>query len=139
MGMSAFTRNGSILRLTVMLCVALSVVLSNQGYIALMDRAQHAIHQEHAPNPLAGAIENCEHGHDHHGHHHHCDGDGTVNDDALAHRHLDSSVVYIVSAAPEIGVHRQASFVSVTVPEELDRLYAYRLERPPKVFLANYA
>jgi len=122
-----------------MLCVALSVVLSNQGYIALMDRAQHAIHQEHAPNPLAGAVQHCDHGHDHHGHHHHCDSEGQASDDAITHRHLDSSVVYIVAAAPEISVSRWASYVSVTVPQELDRLYAYRLERPPKIFVASHA
>lgn len=139
MGMSIFSQHSSVLRLTVMLCVALSVVLSNQSYVTLMDRTQHALHQEHAPNPLAGAVQHCEHAHDHHGHHRHCDSEDQAADDALAHRHLDSSVVYIVSAAPEIGAPRQASFVSVTVPQELDRLYPYRLERPPKIFVASYA
>ena len=122
-----------------MLCVGLSFVLSNQGYIALMDRTQHALHQEHVPNPLAGRIENCEHAHDGNNMHHHCDSEDHAIDSAVTHQHLDSSIVYIVSAAPVIAASRQSSFVFVTVPHELDRIYAYRLERPPKIFFARYA
>lgn len=122
-----------------MLCVGLSFVLSNQGYIALMDRAQHALHQEHAPNPLAGAVKHCEHTHDEHGKHRHCDSGDHAIDSPVTHQHFDSSIVYIVSAAPDIAVSRQTSFVSVTVPQELDRLYAYRLDRPPKTFVASNA
>ena len=139
MGMLTFSRHSSILRITVMLCVALSFVLSNQGYIALMDRTQHALHQEHAPNPLAGAVKHCEHTHDEHGKHHHCDSEDQAIDSAVAHKHLDSSIVYIVSVAPDISASRQSSFVSVTVPQELDRMYADRLERPPKIFTASNA
>lgn len=137
-GMSIFSRHSSILRPMTMLCMALSVVLSSQGYIKLTDHAQHAIHQEHAPNPLAGAVKQCEHSHDHHGKHRHCD-EGHASDTGAAHQHLDSSIVYIVTAVPDISASRQSSFVSVTVPQELDRLYAYRLERPPKTALASYA
>ncbi len=137
--MLTFSRHGSILRVTVMLCVALSFVLSNQGYIALMDRAQHALHQEHAPNPLAGMIENCEHAHDGNNMHHHCGSEDHAIDSAVTHQHLDSSIVYIVSVAPFIAAFRQTSFVPVTLPQELDRIYAYRLERPPKTFVARYA
>ena len=121
-----------------MVCVTLSIVLSNQGYIALMDRAQHAIHQEHAPNPLAGKVERCEHVHSEHNIHHHCDSEDHAIDSTVTHKHLDSSIVYIVTAVPEIAVSRQASYVSVTVPQELDRLYAYRLERPPKIFAPSH-
>lgn len=122
-----------------MLCVALSFVLSNQGYIALMDRAQHALHQEHAPNPLAGAVKHCEHSHDEHGKHRHCDSEDHAIDSAVTHQHLDSSIVYIVTAVPVIAAPRQTSFLSVTVPQELDRMFAYRLERPPKTFVASNA
>jgi hypothetical protein len=139
MGMLTFSRHSSILRMTVMLCVGLSFILSNQGYIALMDRAQHVLHQEHAPNPLAGRIEICAHAHDESNMHHHCDAEDHAIDSSVTHQHLDSSIVYIVSAAPDIAASRQTSFVSVAVPQELDRMYAYRLERPPKTFIASYA
>jgi hypothetical protein len=137
--MLTFSRHSSILRVTVMLCVALSFVLSSQGYIALMDRTQHALHQEHAPNPLAGAVKHCEHTHDGHGKHHHCDSEDHAVDSTATHQHLDSSIVYIVTAAPIVSAPRQSSFVPVAVPQELDRIYAYRLERPPKTFVARYA
>jgi hypothetical protein len=125
--------------MTVMLCVALSVVLSNQSYIRLMDRVQHALHQEHAPNPLAGMVEYCEHGHGGHHGHHHCDTEDHATDSKVTHLHLDSSIVYIISAAPIISAPRQSSFVPVAVPQELDRIYAYRLERPPKSTFVRYA
>lgn len=132
-------RHSVFLRMTVMLCVALSIVLSNQSYIKLMDRAQHALQQEHAPNPLAGMVEHCEHGHGGHHVHYHCDAEDYTADSKVTHLHLDSSIVYIISAEPMIAALRQSSFVPVAVPQELDRIYAYRLERPPKSAFARYA
>lgn len=137
-----FSRHSWFLHITVTLCVALSFVLSNQGYIRLMDRAQHALHQEHAPNPLAGTVERCEHGHGgHHGNHvhHHCDAVDHAIDSKMTHQHLDSSIVYIVTSVQLVAAPRQSSLVPVAVPQELDRIYAYRLERPPKTFVARYA
>jgi hypothetical protein len=142
-----FSRHSWILQITVTLCVALSFVLSNQSYIRLMDRAQHALHQEHAPNPLAGMVKSCGHSHAENGHsgrhthhgHHQCEPGNHAIDSKVTHLHLDSSIVYIVSAAPVVAAPRQSSHVPVAVPQELDRIYAYRLERPPKPLVARYA
>ena len=125
-------RRRSYLSALVMLCMALSAVLANQSYVALMDQVQHALHYAHAPNPLAGMIAQCEHAHDSHQLHHHCGAEKHPIDNTATHQHLDSSIVYIVPAAPVFALHRQSSFVEALEPEALTRLYPYRLDRPPK-------
>jgi hypothetical protein len=116
-----------------MLCMALSGVLTNQSYVSLMDQVQHALHHQHAPNPLAGAIAEHEHSdHDHDGLHHHGDHGDDPASGAVTHKHLDSTVVYIVSVVPVLATMSQSSHIRFAAPEGLDRLYPYRLERPPK-------
>jgi hypothetical protein len=125
-------RRSSYLGALVMLCMALSAVLANQSYVVLMDRVQHVLHHEHAPNPLAGAVVQCEHSHDKNQLHHHCGREDHPIDSAVTHQHVDSSIVYIVMAPPVVTALRQSSFVEAIVPEGLDRLEPYRLDRPPK-------
>jgi len=117
----------------VMLCMALCVVLANQSYIVLVDQTKHALHQEHAPNPLAGAVERCgDHHHDHNNLHHHCGDEDHALDSSVTHLHLDSTIVYILSSPPVFSVLRQSTFVDAVVPDGIVRLYPYRLDRPPK-------
>ena len=123
-------------RVAVVLCVAVSFVLSNQVYVTLTDRVEHALELRHAPTPLAGALIHDEGAHDHHGHHGH-DDDGQAPADALDHKHIDTSMVYLVLTAPVFVGTTKTSFVRVAVPQGLDWAFRYRLERPPRNSLAT--
>ena len=118
----------------VMLCMGLSFVLANQSFIVLIDQTKHALHQDHVPNPLAGAIRQCGHHHEHDTSnlHHHCGAEDHAIDSAVTHLHLDSTIVYILSSPPVIAAAPQSTFVEAAVPEGIVRLYPYRLDRPPK-------
>jgi hypothetical protein len=104
--------------------MALSVVLSGQAYISLMDRIDHAHHHAHFANPLAGDVQfaPARHDHDATGHHHdhetqevgqHTHGpDGHHHTNSPAdHQHGDSAVVFLAAK----------SFVLVACPVVADR------------------
>ena len=128
-------RRGPLRQATVALCVAVSFVLANQSYVALMDRIEHVLDHEHVPNPLAGEVYHC--GHDH-GHHHDLDDhslcwhDDYDADDPLAHEHLNTTIVYLLAVGPAVVRPSRKSAVYVPVPVDPGRMYPDRLERPPK-------
>ncbi|MDP3115911.1 MAG: hypothetical protein Q8N19_02230 [Phenylobacterium sp.] len=129
-----------------MCCLALMAVLTHQGAVASVDKVQHALGVEHAPNALAGAV-SFDHDHDH-------DADQHGDDHAAAdadHGRPDSS-----DQGPDDGVrnHHHAGEASQFAALEGERLPALilatgaaldlpladgpeswlsaRLERPPK-------
>jgi hypothetical protein len=121
-------------------------VLTHQGAVASVDRVQHALGVEHAPNALAGAV-SVDHDHDHHANHH---GDDPAAADA------DDGRPDISDQGPDDGVrsHHHAGETSQFAALEAERLPALilaagatldlpltdgpeswpgaRLERPPK-------
>lgn len=125
-------------------------VLTHQGAVASVDRVQHALGVEHAPNALAGAV-SVEQDHDHDADHH-----GDNQGDHQAAANADDGRTDNSGQGPDDGVrsHHHAGETSQFAALEAERLPALilatgaaldlpradgpeswpgaRLERPPK-------
>jgi hypothetical protein len=136
--------------------MALCLALSGQITIAMLDRLQHALDVDHAPNPIAGNVraahhheheqgDRTPHAHDHHhedasgitdpyGHHHH---DQDDYDTPLSHQHASSGVLapWLTSAAFVITRSNATQTVYRHAPLPPAEVAERRRDRPPKAFL----
>ena len=130
-----------------MCCLALMAVLTHQGAVASVDRVQHALGVEHAPNPLAGAV-SFEHDHDHDAHHgdHHAaaapdddhgrpdSGDQSPDDGVRSHHHAGEASQFAALEAERLPALILATGTALNLPlgDGPESWLSARLERPPK-------
>jgi hypothetical protein len=123
-----------------MCCIALLCVMLAQGAVANLDRLQHDLGVQHAPNAFAGAVHL-----DHHAladHHLDADHDHGEEDDAsggehsgpLGHNHhTDGGQTLLVVAEPtDFPPAVRANVVGLSAYEGRPLLVGARLDRPPK-------
>jgi len=111
---------------TAMLCMVLSVMLSFQAYIGLMDRMDHARNIVHFPNPLAGDVEFCS------GDLGLCTDDNSTHHDPLMHHHGDAAIMFL---APQIFVLPDCATIElrcVSIPAAFTSVRPLGPDRPPK-------
>jgi hypothetical protein len=121
-----------------MFCMALCLALSAQVTVALLDRVQHVLDIDHAPNAVAGEVVASQHHEDiHHAvPHHHDDGGAPQHDDhgAPGHHHSGDGVLAPWLAVASLDVTPQRAALTVAPhrltprPDAAER----RRERPPK-------
>lgn len=123
--------------LLAMCCMALTALLTAQGAVAGVDRAQHAVGIDHAPTPMAGAVhyDHDDHQHDHDDTPDH-NGSGTPDDDGARpshHHYAEGPQIPTpdVGRLPELILARVASPSGLAVTG-LPLLVTSRLERPPR-------
>jgi hypothetical protein len=108
--------------------MALSVVLSSQTYIGIMDRIEHAHHHVHFPNPLAGDVQYCGGAlgvcadHD----------DGV---DSFPHHHGDAALMFLAAQFFVLPSHPISACRCETEPPSLVSIVPRVPDHPPKTSL----
>ena len=129
---------GHFQRAIAVLCMLLAFVLSGQTYISVLDRVEHAHHQVHFANPLAGDVQFCGGGHDEcglHHHHHHAGGAADHHSDgAPDHQHGDAVLVFIVIPAFVVSGRLPAVLRIDSESRSPAGIDPVGLDRPPKAF-----
>jgi len=131
-----------------MCCLALMAVLTHQGAVASVDRVQHALGVEHAPNALAGAVSfdhEHDHGADHQGDHHAAaaddddhrqpdSGDQGPDDGVRSHQHAGEASQFAALESERLPALIVATGAALDLPlaDGPESWLSARLERPPK-------
>jgi len=109
--------------------MALTLVMSWQTYIGIMDRVEHAHHQVHFPNPLAGDVEYCI------GAFAGCDESPTGSHDPLMHHHGDAAIMFIAAPVFVLPGCSLSPSRCDTQPEALVGIEPLVPDHPPKTSL----
>lgn len=139
-------RNRRIRSFLAMCCLALMAVLTHQGAVASVDRVQHALGVEHAPNALAGAVfvdHDQDHDAGHHDDHHRTAGDDDhdqpsgnhgPDDGVRSHHHTGEASQFAALDAERLPALILATGAALDLPpaEGPESWLSARLERPPK-------
>lgn len=144
---SVFNRRKPRLRtFLAMCCLALMAVVTHQGVVASVDRVQHALGVEHAPNALAGAVlvdHDHDHDADHHDDHHRTAGDDDQgqpsgnhgpDDGVRSHHHAGEGSQFAALTAERVPALILATGAALDLPlaDAPESWLNARLERPPK-------
>jgi len=123
---------GNLCRLTAMMCVAICCLVAVQVSVSTVDSVHHALELDHAPNPLAGAVDLDHHGDDDSGDQTEPDGQG-----AQPHQHLSDGPAAPSPGSPSLSDRGLEHTAKVDAPPAAmppgAKLLA--LERPPKAAL----